>query len=124
MREAWDMEDDAMLWAGTNFFGGIKGHQEGPCGAISGLAIALGFRYRDTSGDPEQAQKKKELANEKTDELVREFKEKFGSIVCLDLVGGADFSDPEQREKYHQDPANKDRCPGFVKFVVEKMLEL
>ncbi len=123
VHEAWGMEDDAMLRAGMLFYGGIAGHQEGPCGAISGLSIALGFRYRDTSGNPEQAQKAHEKAENKANEIIAEFKGKFGSIVCRELVG-IDFSKPELVEKFMENPDNRDRCPGYVRFIVEKLVDL
>lgn len=123
MHEAWGMKDDAMIRAGMLFYGGVAGHQEGPCGAISGLSIALGFRYRDASGNPEQAQKAHQEAEKKANEIIDEFKNKFGSIVCRDLVG-VDFSKPELVEKFMENPDNRDRCPGYVRFIVEKILEM
>ncbi|MBN2240405.1 MAG: C_GCAxxG_C_C family protein [Dehalococcoidales bacterium] len=116
------MEDDAMSWAGTNFFGGVAGYQEGPCGAVSGIGIALGFQYRDFSGDAEKVRQSREKAIRKAEEILKQFKEAFGSIICIDLVG-VDFSDPEKARRFMEDPDNHDRCPGFVRFAVEKMLE-
>ena len=63
MHKAYGLDDDTMLWAGTTFFGGISGHQDGVCGAVSGIGIALGLRYRDTSGDKEKEQKARETAS-------------------------------------------------------------
>jgi len=125
MHQAYGFEDDAMLWAGTTFFGGISGHQEGVCGAVSGVGISLGLHYRDTSGDKEKEQKARELAIGKTGEIVKQFKERFGSIVCIELVG-VDFSDPEAARRHFENPpcGITDTCPDFVRFVVEKMIEL
>lgn len=125
MHKAYDFDDDAMLWAGTTFFGGISGHQDGVCGAVSGVGIALGLRYRDTSGDKDKAQKARELAIQKTTEIVNQFKKRFGTIVCIDLVG-VDFSDPEAAKRHFENPpcGITDTCPDFVRFVVEKMIEL
>ncbi len=121
LHEAWGMKDDAMLQAGMLFYGGIAGHQEGPCGAISGLSIALGFRYYASSGNPEAAKNAHEEAEKKAKEIIAEFKEKFGSIVCRELVG-VDFSKPELVEKFMENPDNRDRCPGYVRFIVEKLV--
>jgi C_GCAxxG_C_C family probable redox protein len=120
MHEAWNFNDDSMLWAATTFYGGIAGHQEGVCGAISGLGIALGFCYRNKSGD---SQKDREEAGRKADEIVKQFKEKFGSIICLDLVG-VDFSDPATVEEFMKNPDNRDKCPGYVRFIVGKLVEM
>jgi len=125
MHKAYGFEDDTMLWAGTTFFGGISGHQDGVCGAVSGVGIALGLRYRDSSGNPEKEQKTHDLAIQKTGEIVRQFKERFGTIVCIDLVG-VDFSDPEAARRHFENPpcGIADTCPDFVRFVVDKMMEL
>ncbi|UCD08118.1 MAG: C_GCAxxG_C_C family protein [Dehalococcoidales bacterium] len=124
MHKAYGLDDDAMLWAGTTFFGGISGHQDGVCGAVFGVGIALSFRHRDTSGDKEKEQQARELAIRKTGEIVKEFKARFGTIVCIDLVG-VDFSDPEAARRHFENPpcGITDTCPDFVRFVVEKMIE-
>ncbi len=123
MHKAYGFDDDAMLWAGTAFFGGIAGHQDGICGAVSGLGIALGFRHRDTSGEKEKEQKAREQAIKKTGEIVRQFKEKFGSINCLELVG-LDFSNPEDAKQFFGNPEKQGICAGYVRFAVEKLVEL
>lgn len=123
MHKAYGLDDDAMLWAGTTFFGGISGDQDGVCGAVSGIGIALGIHYRDTSGNKEKEQKARELAISQTKEIVRQFKEKYGTINCIKLVG-LDFSDPEAAKRYFNDPEKRALCSGCVRFVVEKMIEL
>lgn len=125
MHKAYGLDDDAMLWAGTTFFGGISGHQDGVCGAVSGIGIALGLRYRENSGDSEKAQQARETAIQKTGEIVRQFKKRFGTIVCIDLVG-VDFSDPEAAKRHFENPpcGITDTCSDFVKFAVETMIEL
>ena len=125
MHRAYGFNDDAILWAGTTFFGGISGHQDGVCGAVSGIGIALGLRYRDTSGNRENEEKARELAIQKTGEIVKQFKERFGTIVCIDLVG-VNFSDPEAARRHFENPpcGITDTCPDFVRFAVEKMIEI
>ena len=125
MHKAYGFDDDAMIWAGATFFGGISGHQEGVCGAVSAVGIALGLRYRDNSGEKEKERKAREQAIRKTGEIVKQFKERFGTIVCIDLVG-VDFSDPVAARRHFENPpcGITDTCPDFVRFVVEKMVEL
>jgi C_GCAxxG_C_C family probable redox protein len=123
MWEANGGGDDSMLWAGTNFFGGIAGHQEGVCGAVSAIGVYLGFRYRSQSKDKEQVDQAIMEARRKTDEIVRKFKDKFGSIICIDLVG-VDFSDPESARRFFEDNKTENRCPDYVEFAVEKLCEL
>jgi len=124
MWEAYGYETDEMLWAGTSFFGGMAGDQDGVCGAVSAIGIALGFRYRDTSGDPAKARIAREEINRKAREIVKQFKKRFGTIICMDLVG-VDFSDPEAARRHFENPpcGITDTCPDFVRFVVEKLVE-
>ncbi len=112
-----------MLWAGTNFFGGIAGHQDGVCGAVSAIGVYLGLRYRCNSEDKEQVDRAIGEARQKTGEVVQAFKDKFGSIICRELVG-VDFSDPEAVRHFFEDSENRNKCPGFVQFAVEKLCEL
>ena len=51
MWEAYGLDSDEMLWAGTNFFGGVAGHNEAPCGVVSAMAVSLGTRYHVRRAD-------------------------------------------------------------------------
>jgi C_GCAxxG_C_C family probable redox protein len=122
MHKAYGYEDDTMLWTGTNFFGGIAGHQDAVCGAVTALGICLGVRYRDTSGDQKTIEEAKRTIIRKTDEIVRQFKKEFGTLRCIDLAG-LDYSDREAVEKYIADPEKRKICPGYVSFIIKKLYE-
>jgi len=115
--------DDAMLWAGTNFFGGISRHREGVCGAVSAMAVYLGFRFRPDSDDETEAKEAREKARAEASRLAQEFKDKYGSIVCKELLhipGGS----AEDVKAYMDSEERKELCNGYVRFVVEQLFGL
>ena len=68
--------------------GGGFGRQRRVCGAVSGLTLICGLLFSDGSGSPED--KKNIYAIEQ--ELCTEFKKEFGSLICADLLSGANLS--------------------------------
>jgi C_GCAxxG_C_C family probable redox protein len=123
MREAYGMESEDLLWAGTNFFGGIAGYQKAPCGALSASAVCLGLRHLCSSGNEEKVQEEHETARRKARELVQSFAEEFGNIICLELIG-VDFSVPEEARKFFDSGKGENKCPQYVRLCVEKLYEL
>ncbi len=123
MWEAYGLENEDLLWAGTTFFGGIAGYQKAPCGAVSASAVCLGLRHRCNLADKEKANQAKRDAGSKTGELVRSFAEKFGTIICQDLLG-VDFSDPQAARHFFESGMGEEKCHRYVQFVVEKLYEL
>ena len=72
----------------TIAFGGGFGRQRLVCGAVSGLTVLCGLLFSDGSGSAED--KKKIYAIEQ--ELCLEFKKQMGSLICADLLTGANLS--------------------------------
>jgi C_GCAxxG_C_C family probable redox protein len=83
------------------------GKTNGMCGAVNGAVLALSLIYgRDHAEEP------KDLLNEKIQELVTFFKEKYSTINCTELTG-CDLSTKEGLEKF--DMLNKHSlCREFV----------
>ena len=123
MWEANGKGDDAMLWAGTNFFGGISRHREGICGAVSAMAVYLGFRFRSNSEDKTEADEAKVKARAEADRLVQEFKDSYGSIICQELLDIPDTVE-EDVQRYLRSEKRKEQCNGYVRFVVEQLFGL
>jgi C_GCAxxG_C_C family probable redox protein len=123
MWEARETENDDMLWAGTSFFSGISRHREGPCGAVSAMAIVLGMMHRCDPGDEDAAGEAREAARARTAELVQEFKDTHGTIICRELLDITSLSD-EEIERFFAEKRQGTRCIGFVQHVVEKLYEL
>ena len=122
MWEAYGWENDDLLWAGTAFRGGIAGAQEGPCGAVSGMALVTGLRRRYSGKDNAQAEQERKAAVDETAVLVKQFKEKYGSITCLELVG-VDFNDKDAVKKAREAGTMGD-CPGQVQYAIELLYRM
>ena len=58
------------------------------CGVVSGAILVIGLKYEDD----------KAVCNLKTEEYIKTFKDKNGSIICRDLLG-CDISTPDGMEK-------------------------
>ena len=123
MWEAYGLENEDFLWSCTNFMGGIGGHQQAVCGAVSASAVCLGLRHRHPLDDEEGTEQARQDARQKAGELVQSFTEKFGTIICRDLVG-IDFSDPEAASRFRESGMGKEKCERYVQFAVEKLYEL
>ena len=73
------------------------------CGAVSGAVLVIGLRYGDD----------KAVCNLKTEEYIKTFKERNGSIICRDLLG-CDISTPDGKEKAINGNLFKTRCMDMV----------
>ncbi len=56
-------------------------------------------------------------------EVVRSFTDKFGTIICRDLLG-FDFSDTEAARHFRESGIWKEKCDKYVQFTIEKLFEL
>lgn len=123
MWEAYELGNPDFLWAGVNFTGGIAGQQQAPCGALSAGAVFLGLIHRCPPEEKQRAKQARVDARGDAAELVRSFKEKFGAISCIDLVG-IDFSKPGGYQQFQASGVWQDKCDRYVEFVIEKLYEL
>ncbi len=122
MWEAYGLGNEAILWAGTAFQGGIAGEQQAPCGAVSAAAIVLGLKNRCSSDDKDKVRQAQKAANDDAAELVKSFREEFGDITCLALMG-VDLSDEAVMKQAIESGLFK-KCDNHVRFVIEKLYEL
>jgi len=123
MWETYELGTEDLLWAGVCFVGGIAGQQQAACGAVSASAICLGLRHRCSLTDEQATKQARFDAGRDAGELVRDFTEKYGTIVCRDLIG-LDFSDPEARRQIKELNIFEEKCDKYVQFVIEKLYEL
>jgi hypothetical protein len=122
MWEAYGLENEDFLWAGTAFQGGIGGQQQAPCGAVSAAALLLGLRHRCPPGDDEKTKQAWKAACDDAAELVKSVGEKFGDITCLGLLG-VNLSDEADLKKAVESGLFR-KCDDFVRFIIEKLYEL
>ena len=94
-------------------FGGGMGRTRSVCGAVSGMYIVLGF-FRGYDS-PEDFEGKKRLYSE-IQELAVQFKDKYGSIVCRDLLKGIAHTDGAEPEKRTADYYKKRPCAEQIEY--------
>ena len=123
MWETAGLGSEDLLWATTNFLGGIAGQREAVCGAISGAAVYLGLRYRCPLNNEAQADQARTLSREQARELVLSFSREKGDIICAKLTG-IDVYDPVAIKKFRESGDWMKKCVGYVQFVIKKLYEL
>lgn len=122
MWESFDLGNEDILWTCINFMGGFTGQQEAPCGALSAAVVCLGLLHRAPLADKKRTKQARHRARQDADELLRGFKEDFGTISCRQLVG-FDFSEPGEYRKFLESGLWKDKCMRYVQFVVERFYD-
>jgi len=108
--EDFGLDKEKALQAAVGFGGGFGREQE-VCGAISGAIIALGLAsgFKENSG--------RDKINEvyaKVRKFMGEFKEKNGSVHCLDLLDGCVLN-TDEGHKYFVEHNLRSRCSGYVR---------
>ena len=96
-------------------FGGGMGRLAGTCGAISGAVIVLGLKYAPVAPDDREA---KARTYEKVRELVQQFTQRHGTIICKELLG-CDMSTEKGFALARQRDLHNTLCPTFVRSAVE-----
>ncbi len=98
-------------------FGGGLARQGEVCGAVSGALLVLGLaRGTDTP-------RSKEEIYRLSQELLRTFKEKHGSILCRELIG-CDMSTPEGHQAAAEKGVFRSLCPMLVRDAADIVEEL
>jgi C_GCAxxG_C_C family probable redox protein len=122
MWEAYGSDNEDILWTCVAFNGGIAGQQSAPCGAVSASTVCIGLRHRCNLADKQKAKQERLAARHEASDIVKTFIERFGTIVCRDLIG-LDFSKPEAYRAFQESGIWKDKCNKYVQFVIEKLYE-
>ena len=123
MWEATDLGSEDLLWASTNFLGGIASQREAVCGAVSSAAVYLGLRHRCPLNNKKQADQARTVAREQAREVVLSFSREKGDIICAKLTG-IDVNDPVAIQKFRESGDWMKKCVSYVQFVIEKLYEL
>ena len=96
------------------------------CGAVVGIATALGLAYGTDGTEPQEEFPKKRIENWMMARgIINEFKEKFGSVNCKDLTG-LDFSVDEDLAKWSEVYAEREKaavnCHTYIDWAAERVL--
>ena len=76
--------DPIMAYRVAAAFGGGMGHMGDTCGSVTGAFMVIGLKYGLTVADGSQSHKDAFTA---VQDFVAQFKSRYGSIVCRDLLG-------------------------------------
>ena len=99
-----------------SLFGGGMGCA-GVCGCVTAAYMALGYQF-----GPNAAEADPEGLKEKRAEFNRRFKERFGSINCLDLLDGLNTSIPEESAIINERGLKESVCP-YAMILASEILE-
>lgn len=110
-----DLPENTCLKIATPFGGGI-GRQQLTCGAVTGALMILGMYFGKGLTDDDQ---KKKYTYDKTNEFLKRFREKNGSITCRDLLEGLNMNDPDEYATIKERNMFATHCNCFVKDAVK-----
>ena len=112
------IDEDTLLRLESSFGGGM-GRLREVCGAVSGMFAVAGLLYGYS--DPETGAVKAEHYK-RIQELAKAFEDKYGSIVCRELLGTGGRSTPTpspRTEEYYK----KRPCPELIGYAAQVLDE-
>lgn len=101
-------------------FGGGVARRGNTCGAVNGAFMVLGLKYGHSSADDLES---KEKTYQSVQNFISHFKERNGSIRCMELLG-LDISTPEGLQYAYDTQLFTTRCPSFVIDAIEILDQL
>jgi C_GCAxxG_C_C family probable redox protein len=110
------ISEETALKLASPFGGGIA-RQGGVCGALTGALMALGLHQGNAT--PEG----KENTYQISEEFIRRFKERHGTILCRELIG-YDLSIPEELQKAREGRVFSTICPALVSETARLLAEM
>jgi C_GCAxxG_C_C family probable redox protein len=119
LKDAYGLPDPGDSSAAMALNGGVA-YSGGPCGAITGGAVALGLLAGARIGDHREA---KRVARELTAALMDEFATVHGSTACLELIGH-DLRAPGGHQAFLDSGVWRDTCLRQIEFVVGRLAVL
>lgn len=119
LKSAFGLPEPRGSSAAMAFNGGIA-WTGGPCGAITGAALAIGMLAERRIPDHARA---KRVARELVADLMAEFAERHGALDCRALLG-MDLRAPGAHEAFLAGGAWREGCMAQIEFVVARMAPL
>ncbi len=108
------LDRDTALRIGCGFGGGM-GRMQDTCGAVTGAYMVIGLKHgKDKEGDDQKKEKTYALVNE----FDAEFRKKFGTTVCRELLQ-CELNGDEWKTLYLSRNLHRDVCARCVKEAVE-----
>lgn len=116
LKGVFGLPDSADSSAAMALNGGLA-YSGGPCGAISGAAMAVGLLAGQRIADHREA---KRVARYITARVMADFETAFGSTACRDLIG-LDLRTEDGHRAFIESDIWRDRCMRQIEFVVEQL---
>jgi C_GCAxxG_C_C family probable redox protein len=119
LKAAYGLDDPEDSSAAMALNGGIA-YSGGPCGAISGAALAVGILAGRRIEDHRTA---KRMARLVVARLMDDFRAEHGEVDCLPLIG-LDLRAPGSHEAFIASGVWRTRCMRQIEFAVKRLLPL
>jgi C_GCAxxG_C_C family probable redox protein len=119
LKTAYGLDDPADSSAAMALNGGVASGG-GPCGAVSGAALAVGLLAGRRIDDHRAA---KSAARDLIAGLMDDFREAYGSVDCRDLIG-IDLRAPGAHGAFLRSLAWRDRCMPQIEFAITRLAPL
>jgi C_GCAxxG_C_C family probable redox protein len=113
--EQFGLAEDHCLKVACAFGAGM-GRQQQTCGAVTGALMVLGLHFGKGKMDDNA---RKIHTYEKTQEFMKAFTEKHGSINCLELLEGLHMSNPEESKEIDARELYRLKCTRYVSDAVQ-----
>ncbi len=113
LKDAFDLDDPTDSSAAMALNGGIA-WTGGPCGAVTGAALAIGMLAGRRCADHARA---KVVARELVADLLAAFIARYGTFDCRSLIG-TDLRAPGSHAAFLAGGAWREACMGQIEFVV------
>jgi C_GCAxxG_C_C family probable redox protein len=115
-----DLDEGVAMRIAQGFGGGSGSH--GFCGAVAAAHMVLSFTQEVPP--PDDHKKNRHNLYGLIKKFNYNFKEKHGSLHCVDLLGGLDPGKKEDSKKAREKKLFSQACPGFVKEAADLLDEI
>lgn len=119
LKEAYGLPQAGDSAAAMALNGGVA-YSGGPCGAVSGAALAIGQLAAQRIEDHREA---KEAARRITARLMDDFESEFGATDCRTLTG-VDLRTDEGHRRFIESGTWRDGCIRQIEFAVGRLATL
>ena len=119
LKGVYGLDDPADPAAAVALNGGLA-YSGGPCGAITGAALAVGLLAEQRIADHQQA---KTVARELVHGAMEAFQAEHGAVDCRELIG-YDLRAPGQHQAFVDSGLWRERCAGQIRTVVGHLAPL
>jgi C_GCAxxG_C_C family probable redox protein len=101
-------------------FGGGFGRLQKTCGAVTGAIMVIGCRFlKGNQWSPDL----KEVTYEKTRDFIEKFKQRNGTIKCLELIG-VNLGTEEGQRIADEKNLFREKCAKYIKDACELLEEI